>query len=54
METQFAPEKIDRKHLLTIFFPEDKNKTQLSLKRRAREVADDVFLTDFGDVIKVW
>ena len=27
---------------------------QLSFSRRAREVADDVFLTDFGDVIKVW
>ena len=27
---------------------------QLSLSRHAREVADDDFLTDFGDVIKVW
>ena len=26
----------------TIFFPEDKNKTQLSLSRRAREAADNV------------
>ena len=35
--------KIDGKHdLLTIFLPEDKNKTQLSLSSRAREVADEV------------
>ena len=35
--------KIAGKHdLLTIFLPEKKNKTQLSLSRRAREVADDV------------
>ena len=35
--------KIDGKHdFLTIFPPEDKNKTQLSLSRRAREVAGDV------------
>ena len=30
------------------FLSEDKNKTQLSLSRRASEVAD------FSDVIKVW
>ena len=36
--------KIDGKpDLFTFFFlPEDKNKPQLSLSRRAREVADDV------------
>ena len=35
--------KIDGKHdLLTFFFSENKNKTQLSLSRRARDVADDV------------
>ena len=35
--------KIDGKHdLLTIFLPENKNKTQLNVSRRAREVADDV------------
>ena len=33
---------IDGKHDLLIFFPlEDKNKMQLSLSRREREVADD-------------
>ena len=38
------------------FFPEDKNKTQLSFSRRAREVADDVsqpilvLSLKFGDV----
>ena len=41
--------KIDGKHdLFTLYLPEDKNKTQLSLSRFAREVAD------FSDVIKVW
>ena len=35
--------KIDGKHdLLTFFYLKDKNKTQLSLSGRAREVADDV------------
>ena len=35
--------KIETKHdLLTVFLPEDKNKTQQSLLRRAREAADDV------------
>ena len=34
--------KIDRKYvLLTIFLPEDKNKTRLSISQCAREVADD-------------
>ena len=35
--------KKDGKHdLLALFLPEDKNKTQLSLSRLAREVAGDV------------
>ena len=35
--------KIEIKHdLLIVFLPEDKNKTQLSLLHRAREVAEDV------------
>ena len=41
--------KIDDTISRLIFLPEDKNKTQLSLSRRAREVADDVS----DDVIKV-
>ena len=42
-ETGQSAPAIDGKHdLLTIFLPEDKNKTQLSVSRRAREVADDV------------
>ena len=36
-----------------LFLPEDKNKMQLSLSCRAREVAGEIFLTDFSDVIKV-
>ena len=35
--------EIDGNTICRLFFlPEDKNKTQLSLLRRAREVADDV------------